>query len=301
MRFRILLIVTLLVLLSSCQSSKNRKKMLLLTTIHPYELLLSQLVGDEFEVQSIIPANASPHTWSPKPTDLRSLIDASLILSNGLGLEKNLEKSFATRKNDMLVVAKLIEDSIPTLDEEEHHHEGEEEHHHEGTDPHLWTSPQLMIKLVSALEKELSQRFPNSSLVFSKNAETMRKELEAVVESVSMERNEYTDAGLVTYHNSFGYFSQEFGIDYLGWVQFSPGQDPSPTELASLGETIKERKVKALFVEPQMDKKSGEVLAKEFGLQLLTLDPLGSDGNAKTISQLILNNWNSMKGAFVPK
>lgn len=301
MRFRLLLFIILLMLLSSCQSNKQRKKSLLLTTIHPYELLLSQLAGDEFEVSSIIPANASPHTWSPKPTDLRSLIDASLILSNGLGLEKNLEKSFATRSEDNIVVAKLIEDAIPTLAEEEHHHEGEEEHQHDAVDPHLWTSPQLMIKLVTALEKELSQRFPNSSLVFSKNADVIRGELEAVSEKITQERNEYTDVGLITYHNSFAYFAQEFGVDYLGWVQFSPGQEPSPADLAKLGETINERKVKALFVEPQMNKKSGEVLAKEFNLQLLTLDSLGSDGEAKTISELIYNNWSSMKEAFTAK
>jgi zinc transport system substrate-binding protein len=293
----------LLLAIMSCQKNTERKRPLLLTTIHPYELLLKQLAGSDYDVQSIIPANASPHTWSPNPSDLKALIEAAFILSNGLGLETNLQKSFATRAGAHVEVAKLIEASIPVYEEE--HHEADEhevgESHHEGQDPHLWTSPHLMIRLVTALEKELSSRFPNSALVFANNADIIRQELEAASEQIMSERSAYKEPGLITYHNSFYYFTREFGIKYLGWVQFSLGKEPSPKDLVSLGETIKEHKVKAVFVEPQMNRKAGEVLAKEFSLKLLTLDSLGSDGKAKTLAEIILNNWESMKGAFTEK
>ncbi len=299
MKLAKLILLVLLLLAFSCQRHTERKRPLLLTSIHPYELLLKQLVGSDFDVQSIIPANASPHTWSPHPSDLKALVDASFILSNGLGLEANLQKSFATRINAHVEVARLIKDSIPLPEED--HHEAEDEHHHEGQDPHLWTSPMLMIRLVTALEKELSERFPNSALVFSANAETMRNELEAASEKIATERALYNQPGLITYHNSFYYFTEEYDIEYLGWVQFSPGKEPSPKDLAKLGETIVEHKVKAVFVEPQMNKKAGEVLAKEFNLKLATLDSLGSDGKANTLAEIILANWESMQEAFTEK
>lgn len=299
---RLLLLLPLLLVLS-CQKQQVRTKPLLLASIHPYELLLRQLAGSEYEVRSIIPEAASPHTWSPGPADLKALSTASLILSNGLGLETNLENNFAAHKDTHVVAAQLLYNvlALAKPDSVEHVHEDEEhdaEHHHHGQDPHLWTSPQLMIRLIGALEKDLAQRFPNSSAVFSANAAAMRKELETAVETIVSERAAYPNPGLITYHNSFQYFLDEFNIKSLGWVQASPGKEPSPKDLSNLGATIEEHQVKAIFLEPQMDKKAGEVLAKEFGLKLLILDPLGSQSKPATVTELILDNWNSMKEAF---
>lgn len=284
----------------SCAKPQKQEKPLLLATIHPYELILKQLAGSEFEVLSIIPAGASPHTWSPGPADLTAFGKAGFILSNGLGLETNLEKNLATRKTVHVEAAKLLNDLLPPT--EDHHSpelepETEAEHQH-SLDPHLWTSPLLMSRLVGFLEKELSRRFPNSEYIFSRNAEIMRKELEALSARIKDEKTQFKSPGIVTYHNSFGHFCRETGIENLGWVQASPGKEPTPQELKALGDLIISHGVKAIFLEPQMDKKAGEVLAREFDLKLLTLDPLGSDGKAQTIAELINQNWESMKSGF---
>lgn len=290
----------LLMFAVSCQNRGERKKPLLVASIHPYELILRQLAGSDFDVQSIIPASASPHSWSPKPSDLKALMEASLILSNGMGLEESLQKSLATRPTEHVEVAKLLKDVIPLIATSNHHDELHK-HKHEGNDPHLWTSTFLMSRLITKLEKELSSRFPNSSLVFKQNADIMRGEMDALIEQINEERRAFSETGLVTYHNSFQYFTHEFDIEYLGWVQFSPGKEPNPKDLTELGNTIKEHKVQAVFIEPQMSKKAGELLAKEFDLKLLTLDPLGSDNRVATIAELFMDNWNSMKEAFTLK
>ncbi len=300
--YLVFLTLGLLVLgLISCTKKTAPSKPLLLASIHPYELILQQLAGSEFEVNSIIPAGASPHTWSPGPSDLKAFGNAQLIVSNGLGLETNLEKNFASRSQVHVEVATLLKDVLllsETEAEEQHEPETEAEHHHHGTDPHLWTSPRLMLRLVLLLEKELATRFPNSALVFKANAQTMRNELETLIVTIDSERRGYKSPGVITYHNSFQHFCEDFEIANLGWVQSSPGKEPTPKELSALGNTITTNSVKAIFLEPQMDKKAGEVLAREFGLKLLMLDPLGSTIKAKSISELIGNNWQSMKQGF---
>ena len=110
---RWILLVALLFTLSCKKQEVSQKKPLLLATIHPYELILQQLAGDEFEVSCIIPVNASPHTWSPNPADLKNINLAALILANGLGLEGNLEKNLAERKDVYLEAAVLLKDIIP--------------------------------------------------------------------------------------------------------------------------------------------------------------------------------------------
>ncbi|OQC06899.1 MAG: High-affinity zinc uptake system binding-protein ZnuA precursor [Candidatus Cloacimonetes bacterium ADurb.Bin089] len=297
------LVLIALLLTFSCQKKESEeKKPLLLASIHPYELVLKQLAGNEFEVQCLIPPGASPHTWSPRPADLKNLVSASFILANGLGLETNLEKNFAERKDVYVEAATLLKDLIPLAEKELPPEEDIPEHyehqHQHAQNPHLWTSPALMMRLIGFLEKDLSTRFPNSAFVFKNNAQKMQRELEDLNAKIAKERAQYNNPAIITYHDAFHYFLQDFDIEELGFVQESPGKEPTPKELALLGKVIKEHNVKAIFLEPQMDKKAGETLALEFNLQLLTLDPLGSDGKAQTIAQLIDNNWQKMKMGF---
>ncbi len=304
--FRITMLVPLIMLLS-CRQAPKQEKPLLLASIHPYELLLKQIAGSEFEVKSIIPPAASPHSWSPAPSDLQNLARASFILTNGLGLETSLEQNLKASKTPIAEAATLLKDIIPILptNHEDHAHEAEPGHleavHSHAQDPHLWTSPQLMSRLAAMLAKELSVHFPNSALLFNRNAQQITKEMNALSEAIKSERSSYSEPAIITYHNSFGYFCLESGVQNLGWVQASPGKEPSPRELALLGDLIKSHKIRAIFLEPQMDRKAGEVLAREFGLQLFVLDPLGSHSKAGTLSQLMTENWNSMKKSFNPR
>lgn len=284
---------------ASCSKEQAPQIPVLVATIHPYELILKQLAGSGFEVKCLIPGAASPHTWNPVPADLKALSEASFVLSNGLGLEANIEQNLRNMKDKHLQAADLLHDLI-VLDSLKQHAipDSSQLYHHEGLDPHIWTSPQLMLRLVSKLEKELSTRFPNSAFIFSRNAEIMRKELEATQRQIRDERASYLDPAIVTYHNSFEYFTNAFGIRTLAWVQASPAKEPTPSELASLGQILTAHQVKAIFIEPQMNPKSGEVLAREFNLKLITIDPLGSNSQATGIAELILEYWQIMKQAF---
>ena len=84
-------------------------------------------------------------------------------------------------------------------------------------------------------------------------------------------------------------------------MQSSPGREPTPRELARLGELIRANGVQAICVEPQMDKRSAEVLAREFDLRMIELDPLGFSIKARTLPELIGANWDRMKQAWQPE
>ena len=296
---------------------QSEDKSLIVATIHPYALLIKQMVGDGIEVKSLIPPNASPHTWSPQPSDLKDLYKAELVVSNGMGLELLLGQALADISPKHLVVAELLKDMVEldslnqirkqqlaqshadvedlehSENDEPHHH-----HHHPGADPHLWTAPVMLQKLSTKLKNELLLLFPDYAPVINHNHDQIQKELAEADSKILSERRQYQAPAILTYHNSFHYFTQAYEILYAGWVQSSPGQEPAARELARLGESIKKHGIKSIFIEPQQNPKSAEVLAKEYRLQLETLDPLGSTIPVETISELILANWEIMKKSF---
>lgn len=286
----------------------NEKKPLILVSIYPYQLLVKQLVGDGIEVRSLIPPNASPHTWTAQPADLKDLHTADLIISNGMGLELFLNQNLSQISKKHLICADLLRDlvvldslkqvALRAMHEQEHEHDAEDEHHHVGSDPHLWTSALMMIKLTTKLKAELVERFPDYAPVINHKANEIAMELAQANEKISRERAGFAKPGLVTYHNSFHYFCDDYVIDYLGWVQTSPGKEPTVKELTDLGKKIQAYEVTTIFVEPQQNPKSAEVLAKEYKLNIKTLDPMGHTLNVNTIAELILANWESMKSGF---
>ncbi len=271
----------------------------IITSIYPYELMVRQMTGGQIKVQTLIPQGASPHTWSPNPSDLQALESATLILTNGMGLETNLAKAFTKHARKHIEIAELINPELlkQAEDDHHHHHHGEEEADHD-FDPHLWTSPEILINIANSLSTALITAFPNKTEVIKNNTITLIRDLMQVDKEIKQERSSLVKPALVTYHNSFFYFTERYDIDYVGFVQASPGQEPNPKELNDLGRKIRSHKIKSIFIEPQMNPKSAEVLAKEFGLKLLTLDPLGNTLNVSTISELIRANWEIMKSGF---
>jgi ABC-type Zn uptake system ZnuABC Zn-binding protein ZnuA len=50
--------------------------------------LVRQVGGPRVEVVSLLPANADPHDFEPRPEDLVAVEDAALIVTHGLGLDE---------------------------------------------------------------------------------------------------------------------------------------------------------------------------------------------------------------------
>lgn len=301
------LLILILTLIAACKAPVEKSAdalPLIITSIYPYELLVKQMVGDAIEVRSLIPANTSVHSFSPQPSDLKDLHKADLILINGMGLEAMFEPQLNQLKDKLLISEDLLSDLIAldslnqVRDVLMHSHEEEEEHHHPGADPHLWTSIPMMTKLATKLRSELVTRFPDAAPVINHNFAEIVEELAQAHDKITSERSAYPKPALVTYHNSFHYFTRDYDILYLGWVQSSPGKEPGARDLANLGAKIRSHNVRRIFIEPQQNPKSAEVLAKEYRLELGTLDPIGASLNVSTITELILKNWEAMKLAF---
>ena len=68
-------------------------------------------------------------------------------------------------------------------------------------------------------------------------------------------------------------FAKEFNLNIVDVIEREPGTEPSPKELEETIDKVKELKVKALFAEPQYPAKAAEVIAKETGAKVYTLDP----------------------------
>ena len=79
---------------------------------------------------------------------------------------------------------------------------------------------------------------------------------------------------IITFHEAFPYFAEEFNLNIVDVVEVEAGTEPSPKQLEETIEIAKANNVKSLFTEPQYAAKAAETIAKETGIKLYTLDPI---------------------------
>lgn len=289
--FALLITLVLTILLGCQRKTTTSSKPEVMVTIYPYQLLVQQLAGDRMTVTTFIPPDASPHTWTPKPQDVARLEKTDYLFSNGLELEANIEKVLPTDPNKHMVLGSLIPDSLLAKEEDEEAEGHEGHHHHGGMNPHIWTDPVFLQIMAPAITAKLINLDPAGKESYEENLKIVMKDLQEVDQQIAKERKAYQHASIITFHDSFFYFNRRYQITLLGAIQPSPGQDPTPKDLAELSQKAKANHAKAIFIEPQLNPAPAKVIADQLKLKLYTYDPEGATLKVNTMKDFLLVNW----------
>ncbi len=249
----------------------------IVASIFPLYDLAREVAGEDAEVKILVPPGASPHTLDITPEIARIMEEADIIFTIGHGLDDFL---FRNRKK-LAVVDKGI-----TI------RAGEEEHG--PTDPHYWLSPRNANRITETIAEELGKIDPENAEKYEARAENYRLLLTEKEEEWKEKLN-VEGIKIVTFHDAFAYFADFFGINIVETVEASPGREPTAKELAYLRKLVADNGIATLFVEPQL---SGDVIsqfAKDTGVRLDILDPLGGVEGRESYVELIEYNLQRIK------
>ncbi|KKD05059.1 anchored repeat ABC transporter, substrate-binding protein [Streptomyces sp. WM6386] len=148
-------------------------------------------------------------------------------------------------------------------------------HVHGDLDPHAWEDVSNAQAYVRRIQAELAKADPAGAKTYAKNASAYLKRLGALDEEVGRtlatvpERNRR----LITTHDAFGYLAKAYGMEVAGFVVPVPNQEPSAAEVERLGDTIREKRVPAVFVEPNLAARANvlERVAQDEGVDVCTI------------------------------
>ncbi len=260
-------------------------------TIPPLAAILREVVGERGEVISLLQPGASPHTYDPRPSDVKAVEGAMGFFY----AQKNLDAwALSFQQTNAVEAFELVPEKLRrTMTAHEHGGHGED-----AADGHFWTSPLTVRAMLPELAARLSELDPEGAVAYEANAERFAAELTALNDEVSAMLKPYASEHLLLVHPSFLYFMSDYGLELAGAVEPSPGKEPTPKSLARLIEVARERDVKAIFTEPQLPKGPVRVLAEETGLPIYVLDPLGGAPGRETYAELIRYNAKILVKAF---
>ena len=233
------------------------------------------VAGDRLEVVSIVHVGGDPHTYEPVPSDARRIADADLVVRNGLGLERWLDRLIATNAKTRVVTA--TEGLVPLVQAD-----GTYEGH---PDPHLWMDPVLAVAYVRNIEAALAERYPEHSAEFEQNARRYAERLEALDRDIAHELSGIGEEHrkLVTTHDAFRYFGRRYGVEVVATLWgISTEREPSAREVRAIVDGIRKQGVRSVFVETTVNPALMLRIAEETGIHVgapLYGDSVGPPGS----------------------
>lgn len=255
--------------LAACQGeaapAMNDDRLLVVASILPLADFARQVGGDLVQVEALVPAGASPHTYELLPGQLEAVSRARLLVLNGVGLEYWAADLIAAAENPALSVV-TTSDGLDILAGEDHEAAG---------NPHVWLSPLNAGHQVELIRDALIQADPAGAAAYRANADRYLGELEALDAEIREAVAGFSSRQFIAFHSAWVYFARDYGLEQDAVVERTPGAEPSPAEIAAIVQTAKAIGAKAIFAEPQFSPKAAEVIAEESGAEVLFLNPLG--------------------------
>jgi zinc/manganese transport system substrate-binding protein len=251
--------------------------------------VVGELVGDQAEVVTLMPAGVDPHDFTASAQDAVTLREADVVITSGAGFEEGLTEVIETAEDDGVQVYEAIT-AVDTI----------ELAGSDTVDPHFFTDPARMAAAAQGMADELAATVP------ALDTETFRggvaryvaelKDLDAEVEA-SLATIAPDDRLMVTSHEVFGYFADRYGFEVVGTVVPSgtTTEGASAGELADLATSVEVRAVPAVFADASAPDDLVRALADEVGddVEVVELysESLGEEGSdAETYVLMVTTN-----------
>lgn len=241
-------------------------------SIVPQKYFVEQIAKELLHVNVMVSPGSSPHTYEPKPSQMKELANSDAYFSIGDGFEKAWLPKFKSTHPKLLIV-----DTIQGLEKipmAEHHHEEKAHQHDEhGTpDPHVWLDP-ISVKIQAKnIYDALVKLYPLHVKALTQNYEAFNASLDTLDATIQNKLSNVKNRKFIIFHPSFGYFAKRYNLEQIA-IEVS-GKEPKPKELAKIIEEAKEENVKVIFVSPQFSQKSAQTIATQINGKVLTINPL---------------------------
>lgn len=285
------LILILLIILLSPQIFSETKK-IIFTTILPQKWVVDRIVGDKFEVISIVDKGRDYHTFEITPSLLKKIGEASVYFSLGFGdAEKNmLDKVRGTFPN--LRIVDVSSGVYKLRYRHRHHHSSHHQHHHGRFDPHIWTSPLNMKIVAKNVYEEVVRIDPQNKDFYQKNYQKLLEDLDKLHEELKQILEPVRGKKFMVFHSTFRYFERDYDVYEVAIEQ--EGKEPTPKELSRIIEEAKRNNIKVVFTQPAFSQNSARIIANEIGGRVVEIDHVDYEyiENMKKIATLIRESYN---------
>lgn len=266
----------LAVLAGSQSVQAAEKKLRVVTTVTMLADLIRDIGGDRTEVQELMGPGVDPHLYKATAADVAKLQRADVIIYSGLKLEGKMQDLFdkmsRARKNIYVATADLPVEKLLQPAQFEGHY-----------DPHVWFEVPFWEQCAGTVTKALIAADPAGKAEYEKRGAEKRKRMQELHQWALNKANELPAEKriLITSHDAYNYFGRTYGFQVVGLQGVSTVTEAGLQDMVKLVDFIKEKKVKAIFIESSVSPVAIQRISKDSGARIggeLFSDAMGTPG-----------------------
>lgn len=251
-----LFLIIIVFSLFNCKNEvKQNNKLNVVTTTSMITDLVTNIGGDAINIQGLMGSGVDPHLYKASEGDVSKLANADLIFYNGLHLEGKLVEVFekmGSQNIKTIAIADAIDENTLIGSE----------YFASNYDPHIWFDIEYWEQATRFVVDKLSEAVPSEKNYFEENGQRYLNELNLLNNDIKTTINSLPEDKrvLVTAHDAFNYFGKAFGFEVVGLQGLSTATEAGVQDVQKLAAFIIENKVKAIFVESSVPKRTIEAL-----------------------------------------
>jgi ABC-type metal ion transport system, periplasmic component/surface adhesin len=245
------------------------------TTTTDLRSLTEAVGGERVAAVSLVPANMDAEDYQPKPQDVLRLKNARLLVRVGLDYDLWVDRPLAQagraeirRGGPAYVDASF---GIAVLELRGMSVGPSDGHAHGSGNPHYWLDPKNAEIITGTLLEALARIDPANAAAYETNRQVFLARLNAKLAEWETKLAPLQGMPIVAYHNSWPYFARRFRLDFVGFIETKPGVPPSPSHLAGIVKTMRERNVRIVVREPQEPERDVAFVASKTGALVVKL------------------------------
>ena len=236
-------------------------------TVAPQAAFVREVAGDLVNIVTMMPPGANHETFSPPPQDMEKLSVATLYLAMGLPPERaGLLPKLAEMNRDMRIVDVQME--VAKTYPPRYFAPNDQ-------DPHIWLSPKRAIAMVSLTAQELSRIDPSNSATYAANAERYIARIQAADQEIQASFKTVWNRMFIVYHPAFGYFAEDYNLTMVALEE--EGKEADPRRFREVIDMAKEKGIKVIFYQEDIDGRQSRTFAEELGGQAEKVSPMATD------------------------
>ena len=264
----------------------------IVTSIQPYYSLTQQIAPDA-EVFRLLAIGASPHSFEPRPSQIRMVAKADLIIINGV-VDAWVYDIIDASKSKAIVLNMMDELEFDHIEDHDGHDHEVESVDKDLGNPHIWLNPALMAKGVSIIAEHIVEVNIADAFAIQSNASQLSNSINSLDRQIQIRLAPVSTTPFVPFHNAWAHFADHYHLNLLLEIEPAPGREPTAHYLAKALDQIAMTDTKAVFSEVQLAKRPAQVVANNAKVNLYQLDPIGGTKGTESYQEMLLYNVNTI-------
>lgn len=279
-------------LLLACNSSRENGAKVLTVTIEPQRYFLEQIVGDKFQINTLVPPGSSPETYEPSPSAMINLGKSKAYFKVGfLGYENAWTDKLSENNPGLIIVdcSAGIELVYGGHGLHDHSHGDAHYDHNNAADPHVWSSAKNAILFSQNMLNAVVDMDIENADFYRDNFKKLTQKIIETDSTLTHLLSNIPSRSFIVYHPALAYLARDYDLEQHS-IEFE-GKNPSPAQMRELVDLAKNENIKIVFVQQEFDIKNTEVIAKEIGAKSHTINPLAYEWDEELIrvAQILAN------------